>query len=83
MKIKSGDYDIVVMDELNIALFYKLFEVEDVLKLLREKHEKTEVIITGRYAPTELIEVADLVTEMKEIKHYYQQGVQAREGIEK
>jgi cob(I)alamin adenosyltransferase len=71
------------MDELNIALFYKLFEVEDVLKLLREKHEKTEVIITGRYAPTELIEVADLVTEMKEIKHYYQQGVQAREGIEK
>ncbi len=82
-KIKSGEYDVVVMDELNIALFYKLFDLEDVLKILREKHEKTEVIITGRYAPGELIEVADLVTEMKEIKHYYQQGVQAREGIEK
>jgi len=82
-KIKSGDYDVVVMDELTIALFYKLFHVEDVLKILQEKNEKTEVIITGRYAPEELIKVADLVTEMQEIKHYYQQGVQAREGIEK
>ena len=82
-RIMSGEYDMVVMDELNIALFYKLFEIQDVLTILKEKHEKTEVIITGRYAPDELIEVADLVTEMKEIKHYYQQGVQAREGIEK
>lgn len=82
-KIISGEYDIVVMDELNIALFYKLFQVEDVLKTLNKKHEKTEVVITGRYAAPELIEIADLVTEMKEIKHYYQQGVQARKGIEK
>lgn len=82
-KINSGNYDVVVMDELNIALFYKLFDVKDVLKIIREKHEKTEIVITGRYAPDELVEVADLVTEMKEIKHYYQQGVQAREGIEK
>jgi len=82
-KIKSGNYDIVVMDELNIALFYKLFDIKEVLNIIREKHEKTEIVITGRYAPDELIEIADLVTEMKEIKHYYQQGVQAREGIEK
>jgi len=82
-KIKSGVYDVVVMDELTIALFYKLFPLEDVIKMLKEKNEETEVIITGRYAPKELIEVADLVTEMQEIKHYYQQGVQAREGIEK
>ncbi|HPF16075.1 MAG TPA: cob(I)yrinic acid a,c-diamide adenosyltransferase [Thermotogota bacterium] len=82
-KVISGIYDVVVMDELNIALFYKLFDIKDVLNIIREKHEKTEIIITGRYAPDELIEVADLVTEMKEIKHYYQQGVQAREGIEK
>lgn len=82
-KIKSGNYDIVVMDELNIALFYKLFDIKEVLNIIREKHEKTEIVITGRYAPDELIEIADLVTEMKEIKHYYQQEVQAREGIEK
>ncbi|MFW6262625.1 MAG: cob(I)yrinic acid a,c-diamide adenosyltransferase [Thermotogota bacterium] len=82
-KSTSGDYDVVVMDELNIALFYKLFDVQVVLNILRKKHEKTEIIITGRYAPDELIKAADLVTEMKEIKHYYQKGVQAREGIEK
>ena len=81
--IKSGEYDLVVMDELNIALYYKLFGVHDVIKIIKEKHEKTEIVITGRYAPEELIEIADLVTEMKEIKHYYQKGVQAREGIEK
>jgi len=82
-KIRSGEYDIVVMDELNIALFYKLFNPDEVIQLIKEKHEKTEIVITGRYAPEELIEIADLVTEMKEIKHYYQKGVQAREGIEK
>jgi cob(I)alamin adenosyltransferase len=82
-KIISGEYDLVVMDELNIALYYKLFTVQDVLAILDKKANKTEVIITGRKAPEELIKRADLVTEMKEIKHYYQQGVQAREGIEK
>ncbi len=82
-KTKSGDYDIVVMDELNIALFFKLFDVDSVIQIIKEKHEKTEIIITGRYAPEELINIADLVTEMKEVKHYYQKGVQAREGIEK
>ncbi len=81
-KITSGEYDIVVMDEANIALYYKLFTVEQLIKVLEKRHEKTEVVITGRYAPQELIDYADLVTEMKEIKHYYKKGVLARKGIE-
>lgn len=81
--LKEGHYDIVVMDELNIALYYKLFSIEEVIRILDSRKENVEVIITGRYAPSELIEKADLVTEMKEIKHYYSKGVEARKGIEK
>lgn len=80
--LTEGKYDIVVLDELNIALYYRLFDVKDVLDILAKRDPKIEVIITGRYAPDELIEIADLVTEMKEIKHYYKQGVMARKGIE-
>lgn len=79
----SGEYDLVVFDEINTTLFFKLVPVEAVLELLRRKPEKTEVVLTGRYAPQEIIDFADLVTEMKEIKHYYNAGVQARVGIEK
>ncbi len=81
--MRDGKHDVVVMDELNIALYYRLFEIEDVFKALDERKESVEVIITGRYAPESIIEKADLVTEMKEIKHYYTQGVEARTGIEK
>jgi len=80
--IESGKYDIVVLDEANIALYYNLFSVEELITILNTKPEETEIIITGRYAPPELIEIADLVTEMKEIKHYYTSGIEAREGIE-
>ena len=80
--ILSGKYDVVVLDEASIAIFYKLFSVGELITVLKQKPESTEIIITGRYAPPELIEFADLVTEMKEIKHYYQQGVEARVGIE-
>ena len=80
--IMSGTYDMVVLDEANIAMYYKLFCVEELIELLKRKPENVEVIITGRNAPDELIEIADLVTEMKEIKHYYTKGVQARKGIE-
>lgn len=80
--ILSGRYDLVVMDELNIALYYKLFDVKEVLDILKRKPDHTEIVITGRYAPEPIIEIADLVTEMKEIKHYYRQGVEARKGIE-
>ncbi len=80
--IKSDEYDLIIMDEANIALYYKLFSVEDLIEVLKSKPTKTEIVITGRYAPAELMEFADLVTEMKEIKHYYSKGIEAREGIE-
>lgn len=80
---KKEDYDIVVMDELNIAIYYNLISVEEVIKVLKDRNPNIEVIITGRYAKEELIELADLVTEMKEVKHYYKNGVEARVGIEK
>lgn len=80
--IKSGKYDLMVLDELNIALHYHLIKLEEVLLMLDEVPTETELVITGRYAPPELIERADLVTEMKEVKHYYQKDVQARKGIE-
>ncbi len=80
--ILSGEYDVVVLDEANIAIFYNLFSAKELIDILKQKPENTEIIITGRYATEELIEFADLVTEMKEIKHYYTSGVKARVGIE-
>ncbi len=80
--IQSNVYDIVVLDEANIAIYYKLFSVKELIDVILAKPAETEIIVTGRYAPGELIGIADLVTEMKEIKHYYQSGVQARKGIE-
>ncbi len=80
--IVSGKYDIVVLDEANIAVYYNLFTVEELISVLKKKPEETEIIVTGRYAKDELIEIADLVTEMKEVKHYFTKGVQARLGIE-
>ncbi|WP_028975223.1 cob(I)yrinic acid a,c-diamide adenosyltransferase [Spirochaeta cellobiosiphila] len=74
--------DLLLMDELNIALYYKFIELDQVLEALRNKPDNLEVVITGRYAPNELIQTADLVTEMKMVKHYYKQGVPARLGIE-
>lgn len=78
----SGEYDVVVLDEANIAIYYELFEASDLIAILDKKHPSTEVIVTGRYAKAEIIEHADLVTEMREVKHYYAKGVQARKGIE-
>ena len=79
----SGDYDIVVLDEANVSIWFGILSLDDVLAFLDEKPAHVEVILTGRRAPRELIERADLVTEMREIKHYYEQGVLARKGIER
>jgi len=79
----SGEYQVVILDEANIATFYNLFTVEDLLDFIRAKPEDVELVITGRRADQRILEAADLVTEMKEIKHYYQNGIQARDGIEK
>ncbi|MGV8123035.1 MAG: cob(I)yrinic acid a,c-diamide adenosyltransferase [Candidatus Xenobiia bacterium LiM19] len=75
-------YDLVILDEVNVALHFKLISIEDVLSLVTAKPEAVELVLTGRYAPKEIIERADLVTEMKEIKHPFQIGVNARKGIE-
>jgi len=80
--MRSGDYDIVVFDELNMAMYYELLNAKEVVEKLKGKPNEVEVVITGRKAPEEIIEIADLVTEMKEIKHPYQKGVEARKGIE-
>jgi cob(I)alamin adenosyltransferase len=80
--MSSGKFDIVIMDEVCVAIFFELLKTQDLLSLLEEKPGSVELILTGRYCPLELIERADLVTEMQEIKHYYQKGVVARKGIE-
>jgi cob(I)alamin adenosyltransferase len=79
----SGRYAVIILDEVNVALHFRLLSVKDVLGFLNEKPADVEVILTGRYAPPSLLRRADLVTEMKEKKHYYRQGVRARTGIEK
>ena len=79
----SGKYDVIILDEANIAVYYKLFSLEDLLDFIDAKPENVELIITGRHADPKIIDRADLVTEMKEIKHYYHNGVEARVGIEK
>ena len=81
--MKSGKYDLVILDEANIAVYYDLFSVEELIDVINARAQNVEVVITGRYADKEIIKKADLVTEMKEIKHYYNQGVGARVGIEK
>jgi cob(I)alamin adenosyltransferase len=81
--VASGKYDIVVLDEINVAVYFKLLKAEDVLELIKEKAPVTELILTGRYADEKVIAAADLVTEMKNIKHPYEvKGIKAREGIE-
>lgn len=81
--IKSSRYDVVILDELNIAIHLGLLSVEEVVQTLTLEQPHPEIVVTGRYAPQELIELADLVTEMKEIKHYYREGVLSRDGIDK
>ncbi len=81
--LSSGDYDVVILEEANVAVAIGLFSVKDLMDIIRQKPEHVELVITGRGAAPEVIEKADLVTEMKAVKHYYEKGVQARVGIEK
>jgi len=80
--LTSGDFDLFICDEINGAVGFGLLDVEQVLELIRCKPERTELVLTGRNAHALVIEAADLVTEMREIKHYYKAGVPARSGIE-
>lgn len=81
--IASGKYDVIILDEITIAEYFKLLSIEDILALIASKPQNVELILTGRKADSRIIEAADLVTEMVEIKHYYNKGIEAREGIEK
>lgn len=80
--LHSGKYNMVIMDEINVAVSAGVVNVEDVLQLVNEKPKNVELVLTGRSGHPKIIEAADLVTEMKIIKHYYDSGVSSRKGIE-
>lgn len=80
--IREDKYDLLILDEINVALAYGLLDLRDVLNLIEAKPPRLELVLTGRWAPQKLIEVANLVTEMKEVKHPHQRGIKARKGIE-
>ena len=82
-QLSSGDYDMVILEEANIAAAIGLFSVKDLMDVIQQRPDHVELVITGRSAAPEVMEKADLVTEMRDVKHYYDQGVQARIGIEK
>lgn len=81
-KIFSGEYDMIILDEINYAVSYGLLPVERVVEILKQKPTAVHVVLTGRNAPAQIIELADLVTEMREVKHPYQKGIEAQRGIE-
>ncbi len=80
--IQKGTYDLVILDEINVALDYQLLSLQDVVSLLKEKPEHVELVLTGRSAHPEIIKQADVVSEILEIKHPYQKGVSSRKGID-
>jgi len=80
--IKKEKYDLVILDEINVAVDFNLIDVDDVLEIVEGKPEKLELVLTGRYAHPKITRIADYVTEMLEIKHPYQPGVEARKGID-
>ncbi len=82
-QMMSGSFHVIILDEINIAMDMGLLKVSDVLEFLSSRPDDVEVVLTGRYAPKEIVDVADLVTECRMIKHYFTKGVKAREGIEK
>ncbi len=81
--MEEGKYDLIVLDEINTAVYLGLISLKDIRNLLERRPKDVELILTGRWAPEEIIERADLVTEVRRIKHYFSKGVPAREGIEK
>ncbi len=78
----SGSYDLVVLDEVNLAAAWQLVELDEVIRFIRDKPQNVEIILTGRQADTKLVQLADLVTEMLKIKHPYDKGITARKGVE-
>lgn len=81
-KISSRKFDTVILDEINYALKLKLLEEEDIISLLKSKPEEVNIILTGNYITDEIVNMADLITEMREIKHPYKKGIKAKKGID-
>ncbi|KKP70060.1 cob(I)yrinic acid a,c-diamide adenosyltransferase [candidate division CPR3 bacterium GWF2_35_18] len=81
-KISSGKYNVVILDEINVAIREKLIPLSEIINIIIKKPKNVDLVITGRNAPDEIIELADLVTEMKEIKHPFQKGIKAKAGID-
>lgn len=80
--ISKRTYDMVILDEINIALNLKVLKLKDVIDILKKTPKSLELVLTGRYAPQAVLKLADLVSEIKEVKHYFNKGIKAREGIE-
>ena len=78
----SEKYNLLILDEINVVLNFKLLNIKEVIELLKECGKELDVVLTGRYCPEEIMEIADLVTEFKEVKHYFKKGIKARKGIE-
>ncbi|MFH1761657.1 MAG: cob(I)yrinic acid a,c-diamide adenosyltransferase [bacterium] len=81
--INSGEYDLVIMDEVNTAVELKLLDEKRLVDIIDKRPRHVEIVITGRNASPRILEIADLITEMKEVRHYFQKGVRSRKGIEK
>ncbi|MBZ0178271.1 MAG: cob(I)yrinic acid a,c-diamide adenosyltransferase [Melioribacteraceae bacterium] len=82
LKMMNKEYDIIVLDEICVSIYFKLITENEVLEFLKNKPDDVELILTGRYCPETFYSFADLVTEMKEVKHYYQKGILSRRGID-
>ena len=80
--MQSGDYDLILLDEINIALRYDYLDVEKVIEAVESRNKRTSVVLTGRDAKQPLMDMADLVSEMKEIKHPFKAGIKAKQGID-
>jgi cob(I)alamin adenosyltransferase len=80
--LENGTYDLIILDEVNMAIYFGMLEVKEVLRAIEKRPPELHLVLTGRYARKELLDIADLVTEMKEVKHHYNRGVNAQRGIE-
>jgi len=81
-EFSKNNFDIIILDEVIVSIYFKLIELQDVIDIIKSKPSDKELILTGRYCPQKLLDLADLVTEMKEVKHYYQKGITSRKGFE-
>lgn len=80
--LTSGEYQMIILDEINVALDFKLVPLDEVVEIIKTKPPSVDLVLTGRYAPPEVIELADMVSDVREIKHHYAQGIKERAGIE-